>query len=420
MRQSFLRSLAVCTIAVAYACGGGEVSGPTSNTPNPAPAPVAAPQPEATPTPAAPAPAPSTGPAFTLVGSTPSTITVTYNGEASSATIETFYTSFDDQETPFGKQSHTVNRGDSVVRAFGQVCIQGDADQPGVKLIGGVFFDINGAPFNPSRNPEKVKECRDRCVPEWKELEPTYEPYVQAEQFSVSTVTQSECYRDQWKIIREQNTCTKEIREKSREKIRTNYEAPKLSITGSPALDSTGDTQGFTGQGTVLPTGGTFSPALPLLGNRPAYGQSPLVLSTTYTVTQQYGPEDLRCSVSASKTFSHTLDPQPPTCEQVNPPNYSVQSVQISWDQSGQDKNGVNSFNVNVRVFNQGNWRLVLEARPNSQSGWTLKDDAAKSLDCGKQNDLTVHENDHDWNRWRFRIERNGSTVFTSQEYVHP
>lgn len=208
---------------------GCDTSGPTSPTPTTeAPPPVAAapaPAPTATPTAVQPD---DPGLAFELSCLADSTLTVKYNGGASRATIETFYTSFDDQTTPFGKQSHTVEAGGTVRRAFGQVCIQGDADQPGVKLIGGCFYDIKGNPFIPSREPAKVKECRDRCVPEWRELEPEYgdwEDYTQAEAFTEAT-TQG-CYKDQRrrKIVREQNSCTKEQRVKSE-----TYETRKLEI----------------------------------------------------------------------------------------------------------------------------------------------------------------------------------------------
>jgi len=119
-------------------------------------------------------------------------------------------------------------------------------------------------------------------------------------------------------------------------------------------------------------------------------------------------------------TQKETKDCYVPTCEDLNPPNFLVQSVEISWDTTGSDKNGINSMNVNVRFFNAGHWELILEARAHSNDNWTLKDYTDKTLECGRQNDKTVHEEQHDWNRWRFRIKRNGVTVFTSQEYVHP
>jgi len=154
------------TVAVACllaACNSGTVTGPDPvETVAQAPEPVAA----ATPAPQPVAGGPTT--AFELSCGSGSTLSVKYNGPASRATIETFYTSFDNQDLVFGKQSHTVNAGDSVTRTF-DVCQQADADQPGVKLIGGCFFDKRGEPFNPTKSPEKVAECR--CVPTWKRAE---------------------------------------------------------------------------------------------------------------------------------------------------------------------------------------------------------------------------------------------------------
>ncbi len=165
-------TLAFTAGIVLQGCDGGSLTGPTSTTTTrtpptaaatPVPAPIPTPAAVANPTPAG----------FDLACLADSTLTVKYTGQASRATIETFYTSFDNQTLEFGKQSHTVNSGDTVTRAFGKACIQGDADQPGVKLIGACFFDKAGAPFNPSRNPEKVTECRTvPCVEEWRESEP--------------------------------------------------------------------------------------------------------------------------------------------------------------------------------------------------------------------------------------------------------
>lgn len=202
----------VATLAVIACTAEGPTTPPQTETiqrapETPAVAATPAPTPVAT-------PAPGTS-SFELTGAKPSTIYVKYTGEASFVTIVTFYTSFDDQNTQFGKQSHTVKSGDTVTRAFDGICIQGDADQEGVKEIGGVFFDINGAPFNPTRNPEKVTECRGRCVPEFRDST-TYE-YGEYDECKRGE-SQEGCYQSRkvTTIITTVNTCTKESKEKSR------------------------------------------------------------------------------------------------------------------------------------------------------------------------------------------------------------
>lgn len=237
--------LAFAAGIVLQGCDSGSVSGPTPTTEAPAPV-AAAPAPAPTPTPGAVAgedPA-----AFTLEGYAPSTIRVTYNGEAAQAKVETFYTSFDDQTTAFGKQQHTVSKGAFIERAFGQVCIQGDADQPGVKLIGGIFFDIDGKPFNPTKEPAKTKACRDRCVPEWKELEERsigeWEDYQAPPSFGEAAIT-DKCYKDQRRliIVFEENKCPQGKRELRRFYEYRKVEIPCPCVYERPSHSGTGFTE---------------------------------------------------------------------------------------------------------------------------------------------------------------------------------
>lgn len=189
--------LAIGIWALAFAAGiviqgcdsGGTITGPTTTTTS-APA-AAAPSPTATPALIDPA----TPSAFELACLADSTLTVKYIGQASRVTIETFYTSFDNQDLAFGKQSHTINAGDTATRAFGQGCIQGDADQPGVKLIGGCFFDKDSKPFIPSRNPEKVAACRTTPCVETEEPNETPGAYSWAPE-----VIQGQCQSEQFPL----------------------------------------------------------------------------------------------------------------------------------------------------------------------------------------------------------------------------
>lgn len=214
--------------ALAVVMVGCDAAGPTRPDPvTKAPEPVvAAPAPAPSATPGA-APVADNPAAFELSCLSDSTLTVKYNGEASRAQVDTFYTSFDDQTTPFGKQSHVVARGDTVTRAFGQVCIQGDADQPGVKLIGGCFFDINGKPFKAVPGAPQIAECRNRCVPRLEESEEEtgeWEPY---EPEATETNGDEKCYRYERRlvIVWEVNTCTKAKRE-----LRRYYKSRKIEI----------------------------------------------------------------------------------------------------------------------------------------------------------------------------------------------
>ncbi|HUO75404.1 MAG TPA: hypothetical protein VMU12_00590 [Candidatus Paceibacterota bacterium] len=67
--------------------------------------------------------------------------------------------------------------------------------------------------------------------------------------------------------------------------------------------------------GTVAPTGGTWSTALPATVNRPNFGQPDASFSDTYT--KSYGPDNLKCTVS--KPFTKTVPAKDPTCGDVNP-----------------------------------------------------------------------------------------------------
>jgi hypothetical protein len=203
--------------------------GPTSPTPTtqaPPPPVAAAPAPAPAPTPGL--VDPTAAPGFELACLGGSTLTVKNTGGVVAA-IETFYTSFDNQDLAFGLQKHTVQNGDTVTRTFPDVCIQGDADAPGSKLIGGCFYDIKGNPFVPSRSPEKVKECRDRCVEKWVEAEPTYsewEDVIEETDLSESTQT-PKCYKSQRRkvTVYEQNSCTQATRT-----IREDWEYRKVEI----------------------------------------------------------------------------------------------------------------------------------------------------------------------------------------------
>lgn len=149
-----MRKLLGVVASIMLAACSGTVTGPETVVEQPQP--VAATEPVVvTPQPVAPTPTPEGSELWGNGG----TLYVKYRGTASRAVVETWYTSFDNQNAAQGFETATVNNGDTVSRYIG-VCRQGDARIVPGKELGGVFFDKAGNPFNPTRNPEKVTECR--------------------------------------------------------------------------------------------------------------------------------------------------------------------------------------------------------------------------------------------------------------------
>lgn len=209
--KQFVGALALSILA---ACGGSTISGPSPEQSEPqASAPVVqatpAPQPVADPTPS--------GSSFKLYGEK-GVLYVEYSGSVRTA-VETYYTSFDDQTTKFAVQVDNVEPKSTLKRSFPvSTCFQGDAEQVGVKPIGGVFFDINGDPFNPTKNPEKVAECRNQCVPKWELLEEVriIGEWVEYTPEQNADTVDSKCYKYYRRLVikREKNSCTREERDK--------------------------------------------------------------------------------------------------------------------------------------------------------------------------------------------------------------
>lgn len=224
------RSLAVLACLLIAAC---DTTGPTESTQTPAPQPVVA----STPVPAAvpsPTPTPASGgnaetKVFEIWGEPGTTIVVSYNGEASYAQYVTYSRDFDATKPNDDARTDTIKSGDTQRRSFPQVCVEVDVEQVGVKPIGGIWFDINGNPFtNPERNTDKIAACRNRCVPQWFELETRKigEWEVDPNPVVPSTLTQK-CYKYERRlvIVFEQNSCTKETRE-----LRRFYETRTVEV----------------------------------------------------------------------------------------------------------------------------------------------------------------------------------------------
>jgi hypothetical protein len=270
--------------------------------------------------------------------------------------VTAFITSFDDQITPIAPiKSSTVKPGKTWSDTFNATCVQLDIDQPGVKLVAAAFFGKDGKKFNPSNEPGKVTECR---------ITPTPPP-----------------------------TCA-------------SYQRPNVTINGDPATTSNDQTGKFTisGQGSVLPTGGTFNPPLPITID---YGQS---ASTTYSVGLHYGPEQLECYVGATKTFTFA----PPACDASGK----------DWSQSEEDNKNTIKFNAHISNY-PGAWTLTLYASSqlseytNNTPDFTKATDAG-SISCKGQLELKVSYGwkDHPSTHWWAVLKRNGVVVYKSPVVV--
>jgi hypothetical protein len=160
------RSMAMVLVSVMVACGDGGPTAPQVVTE--APRAVVAPgNSVGTPTVVQP---PAEGSVWSLRGAK-GILYVAYSGDVR-AEIETHWTTFDGQGSPQDRWRLFIEPHSELAVSFPKTtCFQGDAEQVGVKPIGGVFFDRNGDPFNPSLQPEKVVECGVRPTPQ-----PTPEP----------------------------------------------------------------------------------------------------------------------------------------------------------------------------------------------------------------------------------------------------
>lgn len=229
--------------------GGGTVSGPTAEDGTARPVAVApAPQPTATPTAIGDDPVK----AFELWGTDDQCIHVKYNGPASLARITTWSTGFENQD-PKDKpdlKSHDIGINGTVDRCWtGKSCFQGDADHPGVKEIGGVFFDKNGKVFNPSREPQKRVACQTApCNPEAKESWVEDREYSDGEWSSCSPNNQPPttesavgCFKKKTRTWTSTNICTKQTRTRT-EWVYDECECPceltKLPSWGSFSIDA--------------------------------------------------------------------------------------------------------------------------------------------------------------------------------------
>ncbi len=145
---------AVVILCISCSSNGKTYYLPTSSQ-SPEPTPVASPSPT---------PTPNTSKVFEIWGSAGSCLSISYNGEASYALIETSYRNIDSQQNS-GHEQRNIPKGEVFTRCFGISCIEADAEQVGVKPIGGIWFDKN-------MNPVSSQQVSDSC----KRVTPTPSP----------------------------------------------------------------------------------------------------------------------------------------------------------------------------------------------------------------------------------------------------
>jgi hypothetical protein len=207
-------------LALQTRCGGStEVSGPSPTNQAPVPSSqqaAASPAPSSTPTPGVIGDDPIK--TFDLTFSDGACFSVKNNGSVA-AGLSSWYSGFDNQDEVIDFKAQGVKAGDTWERCFNKPCIQVDVDQPGVKLIGGGFFDKDMKPFVPSRSPEKVVACRTTpCVETWREDE---EPTITYGEWGVCQQGETACARTRTVLVEifETSSCTRERRLKSKREV---------------------------------------------------------------------------------------------------------------------------------------------------------------------------------------------------------
>jgi hypothetical protein len=221
-------------------------------------------KPEVKATPAAPTAATGTPPPQQVVGEPSGTgwgvtcaaggsMTVAYDGEASHAEVETFYTSFDGP-AKYGVERKVLAKGASWGRTF-PACHQSDAEPISGRPAGHCYFDKDGKPATAQAATESCKT--PPCVEEW--IEERGEPetitgeWGACERILTETgfgeATVSPCRRSRTvTLIRyEISSCTKSRREKSR--TVTTETTPCECSEEQCEVPAIGTTETFTGAG---------------------------------------------------------------------------------------------------------------------------------------------------------------------------
>lgn len=221
-RWAFVAGLILTMLVIGYmllvnACQNIETETSTE------PVAVATPVPVSTPVPAPTATPALDGQVGWSVECATNMMTVVYDGEASHAEVETFYTSFDGPGK-LGVERKTLARGGGWSRSFPS-CTQSDAEPVVGRAAGHCYFDKDGRAFYDPHSP-KVSECRNRCVPTWViDEKREYGPWEDSQGYGFTKT--KKCYKTQRRlvIVYEVNTCTKERRE-----VKRYYESKQVEI----------------------------------------------------------------------------------------------------------------------------------------------------------------------------------------------
>lgn len=105
-------------------------------------------------------------------------------------------------------------------------------------------------------------------------------------------------------------------------------------------------------------------------------------------------------------------EPEPQPCA----PAFVVTKADFDFRVNGK----LDAADVKVNVSNGGLWTLELLAKQSAGNGgsFILKaSDSALIIFCGHERQLRVTQGDHDYKQWKFRVKRNGSTVYESPVY---
>jgi hypothetical protein len=160
-------------------------------------------------------PTPVPGASWNVACAAGGSMTVAYNGEASSAEVETYYTSFDGPQK-FGVERKALARGATWPRLF-PACHQSDAEPISGRPAGHCYFDKDGVPTTDAK---ATASCGTKpCTEKWtadEGFETVYGEWgscqVPAPSFG-STQTQCQKKRTVTRIYYETNGCTKAKRE---------------------------------------------------------------------------------------------------------------------------------------------------------------------------------------------------------------
>lgn len=424
--RTALAVLAACGLTLAVtACNSTSVDTPTSNS---------VPEPVASTSAPTPAPAPSPTPGAGGGGEANNGYEIEFGDNASFSVKNTtdigqayraYTTSFDNQEleTAF-RVSGTVPPNESWGDSFNAQCVQLDITQHGVAGLplkgGAAFYDKNGKQFNPSRNPEKVTECRTTpCVEKWVPVE-FEDAGLTASSVSdgwgqcsatptVNTETKVSCSQSR----RVRNTCTGEIKTETQpcECACELQNPPRASISGpsfppyTPATPAVTKTfywyDGRDGlENDCEAEGGTFYESVNIPNDNSGDNKSNVCKTTVnHGNSWEYDNNDY---ASRESTVVETVTPAVPA-------------------------SGGNPISGSATFYNAGSWEVRLLSASsvseyNANTPDYEKDSKEATVSCGSSSTKSVSYNwvGHGSEVWWIEVRLNGSFHSKSAYVTNP